>query len=96
MVDTLEGPGIVKSQCPICKQPAWKKELKTNHKYLALADTTAQLASLLQQQGDPHTKDMWPVNRLSAMLAALGTTFTAASSTRWIIATVFSTRYAPA
>ena len=50
VVDTLEGPGIVKSQCPSCKQPAWKKELKTNHKYLALADATATLASLLQQQ----------------------------------------------
>jgi len=83
VVDTLEGPGIVKSQCPICKQPAWKKELKTNHKYLALADATAQLASLLQQQGDPtHTNDMWRVSRLAAKLAALGTTFAAASSTR--------------
>jgi hypothetical protein len=51
VVDTLEGPGIVRSQCPICKQPAWKKELKTNYKYLALADTTAQLTALLQQQG---------------------------------------------
>lgn len=52
VVDTLEGPGIVKSQCPTCRQPAWKKELKTNHKYLALADTTAQLTALLQQQGN--------------------------------------------
>lgn len=51
VVDTLEGPGIVKSQCPICKQPAWKKELKTNHKYLGLADAAAQLTALLQQQG---------------------------------------------
>jgi hypothetical protein len=51
VVDTLEGPGIVKSQCPICKQPAWKKELRTNHKYLALSDATAQLSALLQQPG---------------------------------------------
>lgn len=51
VVDTLEGPGIVRSQCPICNQPAWKKELKTNYKYLSLADTTAQLTALLQQQG---------------------------------------------
>jgi hypothetical protein len=51
VVDTLEGPGIVKSQCPICEQPAWKKELKTNHKYLGLADAAAQLTALLQQQG---------------------------------------------
>lgn len=50
-MDTLEGPGIVKSQCPICRQPAWKKELRTNHKYLALSDATAQLAALLQQGG---------------------------------------------
>lgn len=51
MVDTLEGPGIVRSQCPTCKQPAWKKHLKTNHKYLGLADAAAQLTALLQQQG---------------------------------------------
>lgn len=50
MIDTLEGPGIVKSQCPCCAQPAWKKELKTNHKYSALADAASALAGLLQQQ----------------------------------------------
>lgn len=49
VVDTLEGPGIVKSQCPSCKQPAWKKDLKTNYKYLALADAAAQLRSILQE-----------------------------------------------
>jgi hypothetical protein len=64
VVDTLEGPGIVKSQCPICKQPAWKKELKTNHKYLGLADAAAQLTALLQHQGglispgDVHNGDV--------------------------------------
>lgn len=49
VINTLEGPGIVKSQCPACKQPAWKKDLHTNHKYTAVADAAAQLQDLLQQ-----------------------------------------------
>lgn len=31
MIDTLEGPGIIKSQCPTCKAPGWKKDLIFNH-----------------------------------------------------------------
>lgn len=49
VVSTLEGPGIVKSQCPTCRQPGWKKELATNHKYSAIAEAAAHLQSLLQQ-----------------------------------------------
>lgn len=29
----LEGPGISKSECPVCHQPAWKKDLRPNQKY---------------------------------------------------------------
>ncbi|GAB4820683.1 hypothetical protein N2152v2_007729 [Parachlorella kessleri] len=31
VIATLEGPGIIKSQCPTCKQPGWKKDLVFNH-----------------------------------------------------------------
>lgn len=48
MTDTLEGPGIVKSQCPACKQPAWKQDLHNNHKYTAVAEATACLQQLLR------------------------------------------------
>lgn len=34
----LEGPGITKSECPICHQPAWKKDLRPNQKYTNLAN----------------------------------------------------------
>jgi hypothetical protein len=31
VIATMEGPGIVKSQCPTCGVPGWKKELVSNH-----------------------------------------------------------------
>jgi BRCA1 C Terminus (BRCT) domain len=31
VIKTLEGIGISTSQCPTCKQPGWKKDLKPNH-----------------------------------------------------------------
>lgn len=31
VIDTLEGPGIAKSQCPSCQQPGWKKDLVPNY-----------------------------------------------------------------
>jgi hypothetical protein len=33
VVKTLEGPGIVRSQCPQCGIPAWKRELRKNWLY---------------------------------------------------------------
>eukprot|EP00775_Hariotina_reticulata_P002613 gene2613-biopygen4200 len=51
IINTLEGPGIVKSQCFVCKQPAWKKELVRNHKYDAIKESLLQLAGILQLQG---------------------------------------------
>ncbi|KAL4534754.1 hypothetical protein Ndes2437A_g05513 [Nannochloris sp. 'desiccata'] len=31
VIRKLEGKGISTSQCPTCKQPGWKKDLKSNH-----------------------------------------------------------------
>jgi hypothetical protein len=28
---TLEGPGIIKSECPVCHKPGWKNDLRFNH-----------------------------------------------------------------
>ena len=36
VVDTLEGPGIIKSECPRCHRPAWKRDLHVNHKKAAM------------------------------------------------------------
>ena len=36
VVDTLEGPGIIKSECPCCHRPAWKRDLHANHKKAAV------------------------------------------------------------
>ena len=38
VVDTLEGPGVVKSECPACGKPAWKNDLERNHTYGALVE----------------------------------------------------------
>lgn len=32
----IEGPGISRSECPLCRQPVWKKDLKGNAKYASL------------------------------------------------------------
>ena len=36
VVDTLEGPGIITSECPRCHRPAWKRDLHVNHKKAAV------------------------------------------------------------
>lgn len=43
VIDTLEGPGISKSQCPKCHQPGWKKDLVFNHQLNNVVDTTMKL-----------------------------------------------------
>lgn len=47
VIDTLEGPGIVKSECPQCHQPAWKKDLQPCHKYSNLLEGLARLRQCL-------------------------------------------------
>jgi hypothetical protein len=44
VINTLEGPGINKSECPVCRQPLWKKDLAKDHQYAALAEAVQPLA----------------------------------------------------
>eukprot|EP00884_Botryococcus_braunii_P007197 jgi/Botrbrau1/16479/Bobra.0142s0073.1 len=48
VLGTLEGPGINKSQCPICGEPAWKKDLRFNVLYQSLVNA---LRPLLREAG---------------------------------------------
>lgn len=48
---TLEGPGIAASQCPVCQQPCWKKDLVAHHQYQAIADLLCQWL----QAGEAHS-----------------------------------------
>ncbi|KAK9844553.1 hypothetical protein WJX74_003980 [Apatococcus lobatus] len=43
VINTIEGPGITKSECPTCHQPGWKKDLQTNHKFKSIASAVQKL-----------------------------------------------------
>ncbi len=38
IIPCLEGPGITTSECPICKQPGWKNDLRPNHQMQNIAN----------------------------------------------------------
>ncbi|KAK9810699.1 hypothetical protein WJX73_000417 [Symbiochloris irregularis] len=42
VLDTLEGPGITASECPVCHQPCWKKDLRPDHQSQTIADLCQQ------------------------------------------------------
>ena len=49
MIATLEGKGISKSQCPSCKVPAWKKDLKKNCTYETAIDMMMKAKEVSQK-----------------------------------------------
>lgn len=62
VIDTLEGPGIVKSECPTCRAPVWKKELRRAHAFENLIAALRELESQLAAQ---------PAGTLCSLLVAL-------------------------
>ena len=45
---TLEGPGITQSECPVCKQPGWKKDLRFNHVLNNVVERVGCMLQLLE------------------------------------------------
>lgn len=45
---TLEGPGITQSQCPTCRMPVWKKDLRKNCTYEKAIEALKAAARLLE------------------------------------------------
>jgi hypothetical protein len=60
---TMEGKGINKSQCPACKMPAWKKDLRKNCTYETAIETIMKAKHLSQQaalSSGPTARDQSP------------------------------------
>jgi hypothetical protein len=43
VTDTLHGPGVNRSQCPVCQQPIWKKDLHKDTQLAALTEAIRPL-----------------------------------------------------
>lgn len=47
VLSRLEGPRIIKSECPVCHMPGWKNDLKHNTAYASTLQAVAALQSAL-------------------------------------------------
>ena len=63
VISTLEGPGISKSECPTCKQPGWKNDLRFNH---VLNNTVDHITGLQQRLGHAAGPPRLPQQRTTA------------------------------
>lgn len=66
MIPRIEGIGIVSSECPTCKQPGWKNDLRPNHKM-------QNIAGIVKDYRASHPLGAWvSSDALSGHTAALG------------------------